>query len=347
MDPGSDLPNLLIIEDDADTASLIVDTLTVHFKRPCICKAGTIQAALACDIHAIHLVLCDYNLPDGTGLDALRRLLALRPDLPVVMVTGQNEISTALEALRLGAYDYVVKAGEFLSIIPLTVEKNLARWRIKQENARLQRELETSLRQLQESHEQLSAMVAALEEMALTDALTGLSNRRRLNDALPRMFAEAQRYGTDLSCVMIDLDGFKALNDTLGHQRGDEVLRLAGRIVRANCRAADLAARYGGDEFVVVLPQTDCQTASVLAQRILREFDEASPALSAGAVKPVSMSAGIACSRTCRPTNGEQLLKIADQTLYAAKAAGKARIMLAGDPNAAPTAAVHVAASAP
>src|SRR5690606_37396256 len=152
--------------------------------------------------------------PDGTGLELLDRLQACEPDLPVVLVTGVNVAEVATAAIAHGAYDYVVKAGEYLRTIPLVVEKNLALWRTRQENHRLHAELKRTLEEVRLKNEQLEAAVAELKRMAATDSLTGLGNRRAFARSLDHCFAEAQRQGHDLSCLMIDLDDFKQVNDT-------------------------------------------------------------------------------------------------------------------------------------
>jgi diguanylate cyclase (GGDEF)-like protein len=176
---------------------------------------------------------------------------------------------------------------------------------------------------------ELQDAVQKLEQMALTDELTGLANRRRLQGLLGQMFAQAVRYRQDLACIMADLDGFKAINDTLGHQKGDEALAIAGRLIAEQVRLSDVAARFGGDEFIVILPHTGCATASHLAQRLVDAFEARVGAL-CGPGAQCSMSIGIACLNVSRPDTPDQLLAHADKALYAAKKAGRRRIMVCG-----------------
>jgi len=323
------VPALLIVEDDPDAAALLHETLVDHFGEDRCEIVERVGEALGLDVDDYDLVLADLNLPDGSGLELITAMLGRRPDLPVVMVTSESGLDVAMEAIRRGAYDYVVKVGDYLFTVPLVVEKNLEVWRTKQDNARLEGELKDMLGQLQERNDQLREAVAKLEAQAATDPLTGLANRREIKQQLERAFAESQRYATDLTCVMIDLDRFKQLNDTLGHQRGDELLRAAARVLTANCRRSDVAGRYGGDEFVLLLPQTDPTTAARVAGRIQREFREAAQA-SLPAGRTANMSLGLACVSRHRPATADQLVALADAALYQAKQAGKGRIKLHG-----------------
>ena len=142
---------------------------------------------------------------------------------------------------------------------------------------------------------------------------------------LEQLFAEAQRYEADLSCIMIDLDGYKRLNDTYGHQMGDRLLVTAGRVISANMRRMDVAARYGGDECVLLLPRASEDEAVAAAERIRDDFRQASAVLLR---EPggVSMSVGIASLNLCKPAGGDQLIACADAALYRAKDAGRNRV---------------------
>ncbi len=308
-------PRLLIVEDDPDTSALIYEVMSDHFGPDCLTLVHTVADAASMDPFEFDLVLSDMNLPDGKGLELLEFLLKCRPDLPVVMVTTENVMDTAARAISMGAYDYVVKAGDYLFTLPLVVEKNLALWRTQEENKRLQF-------QLHEKNKQL-------EEIASTDALTGLANRRAFVLELERVFADANRHGRDLALAMIDLDGFKQLNDTLGHPFGDRILQQSAKVLLANCRQSDLAGRLGGDEFVLLLPRTDMQTAVGVAQRVLDEFAVMAQNETAreGYDGTLTMSVGLTSILEGGAGNAETLVKQADEVLYAAKRAGKGRLM--------------------
>jgi diguanylate cyclase (GGDEF)-like protein len=178
------------------------------------------------------------------------------------------------------------------------------------------------LQEVNVKNRQLEDAVAQLEQLASTDPLTGLANRRHVQQSLERSFAEAARYGSDLACMMIDLDKFKQLNDSLGHQEGDRLLQTCARVLKANCRRSDLAGRYGGDEFVVLLPHTGPELAHQVARRIQQQFIAAVSGISPSHAA-CSMSAGLACVSISHPANADQLVALADAALYRAKQSGE------------------------
>lgn len=168
--------------------------------------------------------------------------------------------------------------------------------------------------------ERVAMRTRQLRELAARDPLTGLYNRRHLNEFLEQQLSEAQRYGSELACVMIDLDGFKQVNDRFGHHTGDEVLLIAASTITGELRASDVAARYGGDEFVLVLPHTSSESARVMTERLSAcfsaELAQRLPQIHTG------MSCGIASLRVGEVADAETLLRAADRALYRAKASG-------------------------
>jgi diguanylate cyclase (GGDEF)-like protein len=168
--------------------------------------------------------------------------------------------------------------------------------------------------------------LALAEVRAATDALTGLPNSRALRDSLKRMLAQASRTATPLAAILIDLDHFRRINDTHGHERGDDALAAVGEVLASTIRASDYAGRYGGEEFLVLLPDTDREGAMLVAEKLRQAIARMSlPGLD----QPLSASLGVAAL----PGDGsdaDAFLRLADRALYAAKAAGRNRVEAAG-----------------
>ena len=321
-------PRVLVIEDDDTQREMICQTLRVQYggREGCnVVGVACADHALQQDLDSFDVVLQDYNLPDMSGLRLIGKILS-RADLPIIMVTGENVSETAVKAIRRGAQDYVVKLGDYLFALPVLIEKNIRLHRLKKDNQRLQLDLKAMLDELRVRNIQLTESLAKLAAMARTDPLTGLANRRQVAEMLERLYAEAARYEFDLTCCMCDLDRYKDLNDTLGHQVGDQVLIATAQVIRSCLRSSDVAARYGGDEFVVLLPHTCLDRGCIVAERIRGELvarideDEA-------VSRPVTLSVGIASLGADRPESHDQLVSMADRALYAAKETGRDRVL--------------------
>jgi len=320
---------LLIIDDDTDQRDITREVLEERFGRGCVDEAATGTSALTTDLGSYDMILSDFNLPDYTGLELLS-IIKSRCRTPVIMVTGENVSEFAAEAIRRGATDYVVKVDNYFFTIPLVVEKNLTVAKLTRENESLRTDLEHALSDVRQTNDQLADSLRKVEEMASTDALTGLYNRRHFNLVIDQLFAESRRYNTDLSIAMIDLDGYKQLNDSLGHQVGDQVLVVVGKILKSNMRRADIAARYGGDEFVLLLPHCDPLEASRLVNRIRDDYRSQSTSL-IKRDKGMSMSVGIASAISNQPATADEFLQIADESLYASKQSGRDRITISSN----------------
>ncbi len=200
--------------------------------------------------------------------------------------------------------------------------------RIKAQHRKLVDANETLEAKVRDRTKQLSEAMEELDRAASTDALTGVANRRAFTEALEDRFAASKRLGDNLVCCMVDLDGFKPVNDTLGHKTGDDLLNLAAQVMRDNCRSTDMVARLGGDEFVLLMPSIDQDTARQTAELILERFKQAARDLLAcdEVAAKVSFSMGLACLHEHQANTAEHLLDQADKALYIAKENGKAQL---------------------
>ena len=322
-------PRILIVEDDEDQRQLLCEALSIYYgdaEQDRIVGVSSAAQCLQKSLSDFDVVLLDYHLPDMPSLNLMEQIHA-RADLPVIYVTGENNSKSAAEAVTRGAMDYVVKLGDYLFAIPVIVDKNLRLHRIKQENDRLRNELELMIGQLRVKNIQLKEALEQQKKMAVTDHTTGLANRRHFAELLTSCYDEATRYGFDLTCCMCDLDHYKQINDTLGHQVGDEVLVIAADVIRSSLRSSDVAARYGGDEFVLLLPHTSVDRGQAVAERILRQLGLQTTnhrLLNS----PVTLSIGIASISADHPPTAEAMLLMADKALYAAKAKREDHIIL-------------------
>jgi diguanylate cyclase (GGDEF)-like protein len=179
-------------------------------------------------------------------------------------------------------------------------------------------------------HAELDRHRAQLAHLARHDPLTGLSNRRALDEDLEVLHARSQRYGRGFALAMCDIDRFKAYNDTHGHQAGDQALRAVAATIVGEVRGGDGVYRYGGEEFLLVLPEQTLDTARVAVERVRSAVERlAIPQPAAGPGGRLTLSAGIAAFSPGEPTTAEELLGQADAALYRAKSAGRNRLALA------------------
>jgi diguanylate cyclase (GGDEF)-like protein len=267
---------------------------------------------------------------DATPMEVIALIREHMDEAPILGVLVDDPGGVGGLMLKHGADECVSLFDDHSEyLLRATFEKHLELSRIKRENLRLQAALARSLAELKQKNRELEEQAERLETIASTDLLTSLANRWRLQERMNPMFAESVRYGDDLACLMMDLDDFKGINDTLGHQAGDDLLAAVGRIIIEQVRASDIAARIGGDEFVVILPRTTAMTAAALAERIRNQFSRHAATI-CGPDQPCGMSVGISSISLSRPLDAKQLLSHADNALYAAKRSRSHRVMLCG-----------------
>ena len=297
MTTGGSGARIVVADDSLVVRTLLRRQLEEHGHSVIEAVDGE-DALRVCRAELPDLVLLDVEMPklDGHGVLAALRADDALADTPVVFLTARTTTEDVVEGLRLGAHDYLRKPFEPAELLA----RVSAAYRVKA--------LQDELRQRN----------AELDAMSRTDALTGLPNRRHLQEQLVATGSAALRHGQSIGILMVDVDHFKKVNDEVGHDGGDRVLRAVASRVSAACRTEDVAGRWGGEEFLVVAPLTDREGVATLGERV-RSMVAAEPVPVDGRSLAVTVSVGGASGGG----DIDELVRQADAALYEAKAAGR------------------------
>ena len=285
---------LLQVEDTEDDAALVAAALTragYHVYARRVDNAADLRREI--DDAEWDLVIADYTLPGFSGTKARSIVRELHPDLPFIFVSGTIGEDTAVAAMRTGAHDYIMKSN--LARLAPAVERELREAAVRRE-----RYLATQ----------------RVEYLAYHDSLTDLPNRQLFQDRLQQAILRSHRDDRGVSVLVIDLDGFKEVNDALGHHAGDLVLQEVATRLRDALRTSDTVARLGGDEFAVLLPATDVSRAELAARKVLHDLER--PFIADGRPMRVSASIGIA-GVPGHAATGDEVMQKADSAMYVAK----------------------------
>ncbi|MBI5481391.1 MAG: diguanylate cyclase [Deltaproteobacteria bacterium] len=297
---------ILILDDDRSVRQLLGHMITDCGYEPLV--ASTWAEALRMYREASpHLILLDVMMP---GMDGYKVAKMFRDQggafVPIILLTALEDLESKRRGMAAGADDFLTKPVSQLE---------------------LQIRLSSMLR-IKVLTDQLERANAQLAELAVTDPLTGLHNRRHLFQEMDREFARAQRYKRPLACYMIDIDHFKQVNDTYGHQIGDRVLVLMAEVIMGSVRNTDIAGRFGGEEFMILAPETPTAAGMVLAERV-RHRVPARTAAEQPDVPRVTVSIGLATTEHPQASDPTELVRLADEALYRAKDGGRDRVVAA------------------
>lgn len=297
--------NILSIEDDKMYFSILKKMLS-NLGMTEVSQAMNIKEAKALlTKNTYALTLLEYKLPDGDAFDLLGFMKGQDIQVPVVVLTGQGDEAIASKAIQTGAYDYLSKENINESSLFRSINTTLERFRLNRE---------------------INMAMTKMAEMSTTDELTGLYNRRYFTEALEREIARAKRYGTSLVMCLMDLDYFKRVNDAYGHTAGDMVLAEIGKILKDCIRKSDLACRYGGEEFAVILPDTDVKKAKAVCERF-RKIVAEHPFKHNLSQFNITISMGITSYNSFMDQSPIEILELADKALYQAKEAGRNQLV--------------------
>jgi len=302
--------NVLLVEDNKGQAAIIKEYLEKNGYRVLSVEDG-MSAFKTAKTGSVDIILLDRILPDIDGSDVCR-WLKLDPttrDIPIIMLTARSEMEDKVSGLEAGADDYLPKPFDETEL-----------------NARIFVRLRSKTHQdeLKQKNRQLEDMLTRVESLAIMDPLTGIYNRRRFETVFSSEFKRATRYKLPLSCMVIDIDHFKKVNDALGHQEGDTVLKELSQVVQSTIREVDTPARWGGEEFVVLSPNTTLENGLRAAERVRKAI--ANHDFTGMGGKKVTVSIGVAAIPAADLDNQEKLIHAADLAMYKAKKNGRNRV---------------------
>lgn len=311
---GADKPErILVVDDNPDNLEIISVRLSSRGFN--IETATNGQEALD-RVHqdAPHLILLDVMMPLLDGYEVSRRIKNDEnlPFIPIILVTARDSTQDKVEGLDAGADDYLTK--------PINFPELEARVRSMLRIKRLQDELDQKNRELEVANKRL-------RKLSITDGLTELFNHRHVHELLHEEFERTKRSGEPMAVVMMDLDRFKQVNDTYGHPTGDVILYETAQILKDTAREIDMVGRYGGEEFIIILPGADEEAAEQFAERVRARVEEHVFRDEANEVT-MTMSGGAASFPAAEDfDNPDMLIKRADEALYHAKESGRNRIV--------------------
>jgi len=294
---------ILVVEDDDGDAAIFLRYMEKMRKPVSATRAATMgEAKSLLSSKEFDLVFLDLMLPEGNGLDLLAHLSENGSDVPVVIVTGSGDETKAVEAMKAGAYDYLVKENLSTAVLEQTIRYARRRHNLEQDRQR---------------------MVEKLARLSVTDELTGVANRRAFMEKLQEELQRSERTKQPFAVLMVDMDRFKEVNDRYGHQAGDEALKRCAAALRRNVRRTDFVARYGGEEFCIILPETETVGARRVAANLRESVKQLPPPMPTVSVGVASWEPDITL---------DELMHRADEAMYGAKRAGRDCVAVYGSP---------------
>lgn len=302
--PPSAGRRILVVDDDKENASVLSEALALEGYSVTVANNG-VEALEKIESVKPELVMLDYEMPGLSGLETLTRLRQQKNYVAVLFLSGQDDERLVAECLMAGADDYVRKPYQY---------------------AELRARLSVRFRN-KDAYDGLAKATEQLRELAEHDDVTGLLNMRTTWDRIDRELKRGRRYNRGVAAVMMDLDHFKEVNDNADHLFGTFVLKEIGELIRKNMREIDFAARYGGDEFLMVLTEAEVKGAVAFAERLRARIADFEANDGKHKLKRTA-SLGVSVSGPTEEIDARELVRRADHALYAAKEGGRNKVVL-------------------
>ena len=310
--PARTRNRILVVDDHADNVELLRARLAARDYDIVTATDGD-EALAIVEQEAPDLILLDVMMPRVDGFEVARRIKenSELPFIPIIMQTALDSSERRVEGLDAGADDYITKPIDFAELEARI--RSLLRIKALQQN-------------LEQREQELEEMNRKLLLMAQIDGLTGVDNRRYLEERLAEMFSHSTRIDEPIGCVMCDIDHFKSVNDDFGHQAGDVILREFASLLKEHVREIDRVGRYGGEEFVVLLPNAEIDEAVSFAERLRHGVEAHTFSFDGGSVRR-TVSCGVSAWPHPLIKTTDDLLRAADDSLYVAKERGRNRVV--------------------
>ena len=313
----------VIVVDDEPTINEVLKSV-LEAAGVLVWTATSAQDALALhESHAADVVITDIQMSGMSGFDLLAELLARDPNAKVIMMTGFDSYNVVRRALQEGAYDYLTKPLDDHDRIIASVHRAFEHAQLTRENENLIMRLQASHAKMTATNQRLVHLNKRLRHLAVTDELTQIYNRRYIDRTMQTETEERTKLIDPLSVLLLDVDHFKTFNDNHGHDGGDRALQKVAEILKLGSRQGDLIGRYGGEEFICVLPGTSAEEAFSFAESIRNEIKTQTLMIEKQEAH-LTVSIGIASTADVdQKVSGRRLIIQADKALYAAKDAGR------------------------
>ena len=316
---------VLVVDDNDGIRRALVELLSSHPDLEVVGEAADGQSAIELSQSlSPDVILMDVKMPGIDGIEATRRIRQINPNVQVVAHTAYEDATLVSDMVKAGAKSYLLKGAEAETITNALLSVLEGKGVLDQATTRpVLDEIEVLYQKEQERTRELEALVRQLQELTITDYLTGLYSHRFFHDRLDEELARAQRYRRPLSLLMLDLDDFKLVNERFGYSTGDQILKECAARIRSECRSIDIPCRVGGEEIAIILPETYSTAAGHLAERLRRRISS----------EPFEVAGNLTCSIGVAgyPTDAatrDDLLTRATTALSRAKSLGKDTVVV-------------------